>query len=66
MKEKTLIWLKAVGVRVVKTMAESALAMIPVAIRIQDVDWLDILSVSATAGIITVLFALKGLPEVEK
>ena len=65
MKEKTIAWLKAVAIRVIKTMAETAIGMIPVMVRIQDVDWVDILSVSATAGAITVLFALKGLPEVK-
>ena len=66
MKEKAIVWLKAVSIRVIKTIAETAIGMIPVAIRIQDIGWSDILSVSATAGLLTILFALKGLPEVKE
>lgn len=58
-------WLKAAAIRTVKTMAETAIAMIPAMVTIEEVDWLVVLSTSATSGIICILTCLKGLPEVE-
>ena len=40
MSEKTKRWLKAAGIRAVKTMAQTAVAMLPVAATVQQVDWL--------------------------
>ena len=57
--------LKAMAVRTVKTMAETALAMIPCMVTIQEVDWLTVLSTSALSGVICILTCVKGLPEVE-
>ena len=67
MKEKTIRWLKAAGIRALKTFAEGCLAVIGTqAIFIQDVNWLAVLSGGAMAAAISVLLALKGLPEVEE
>lgn len=64
-KEKIIRWLKAAGVRTVKTVAETALAVIGTnAMGITDVDWIGLVSACALSGIITVLTCLKGLPEV--
>lgn len=58
------MWLKYVGIRVLKTMAETALAMIGTnTIGITDVDWLGILSACALSGVVTILFNIKSLPE---
>ena len=58
-------WFKSVGIRVVKTMAETALAMIGTnTIGITDVDWLGVLSACALSGVVTILFNIKGLPDV--
>lgn len=57
-------WVKAALVRAAKTMAETAAAMIGTgAIGILDVDWLNVLSVSVTAGILSILMSIRGLPE---
>ena len=65
MKENTLKWLKAAGVRTVKTMAETAIALIGTnTIGITDVDWLGLLSACALSGVVTVLTCIKGLPEI--
>lgn len=65
-KAKVLKWLKAAGVRTVKTMAETAVALIGTnTIGITDVDWLGVLSACALSGIVTVLTCIKGLPEVK-
>ena len=67
MKKKILKWLKAVGVRTVKTMAETALAIIGTnTIGITEVDWIGVLSACALSGVITVLTCIKGLPELKE
>ena len=66
MKENFLKWLKAVGVRTAKTMAETALAVIGTnTIGITDVDWLGLLSACALSGVVTILFNIKSLPELK-
>lgn len=67
MKEKILKWSKATGVRTVKTMAETALAIIGTnAIGVTDVDWVGVISACALSGVITVLTCIKGLPELKE
>ena len=67
MKEKFLKWSKAAGVRTVKTMAETSLAIIGTnAVGITEVDWVGVLSACALSGIITVLTCIKGLPELKE
>lgn len=67
MKTKVIKWLKAAGVRTVKTMAETALAIIGTnTIGITDVDWVGVLSACALSGVITVLTCIKGLPELKE
>ena len=63
--QKILKWLKAAGVRTVKTMAETSLALIGTnTIGITQVDWLGVLSAAALSGVVTILSCIKGLPEV--
>ncbi len=64
MKTNFLKWLKATAIRTAKTFAETALAMIPVGIRIDQIDYLDVLAVAAGAALICVLSCVPGLPEV--
>lgn len=59
-------WLKAAGVRAVKTMAQTAVALLPAAATIQQVDWLTVLSTAALAGVASVLTSLAGLPELKE
>ena len=63
---KTKQWVEAAAVRSIKTMAQTALSMLTVGQAVIDVNWVNVLSVSAVAGIISVLTSLAGLPEVEK
>ena len=64
---KTKNWLKAAEVRTVKTMAETALALIGTnTIGITDVDWVGVLSACALSGVVTILTCVKGLPEVKE
>lgn len=67
MKTKVIKWLKAAGVRTVKTMAETALAIIGTnTIGITEVDWVGVLSACALSGVITILTCIKGLPELKE
>ena len=64
---KTKKWLKAVAIRTVKTMAETAIALIGTnTMGITDVDWLGVLSACALSGVVTILTCVKGLPEVQE
>lgn len=61
-----ILWWKAAGIRALKTMAQTAAAMIGTgAVGIFDVDWIAVLSASLLAGIFSLLTSLGGLPEVE-
>lgn len=62
---KTLHWLKAAGVRAAKTMAQTAVAMLPAAASIAAVDWVTVLGTAALAGVASLLTSLAGLPEVQ-
>ena len=59
-------WWQAALVRAIKTIAQSAVAMIPVAVSITDVDWLTVAGTACLAGIVSILTSLAGLPEVEE
>ena len=59
-------WLKAAGVRAVKTVAQTAVAMIPAAAMIQDVNWLAVIGTAALAGVVSILTSVAGLPEVNE
>jgi len=58
-------WLKAAGVRAVKTMAQTAGGMIAVGAAINEVSWGYVASVSVVAGVASMLMSIAGLPEVE-
>lgn len=58
-------WFKAAGIRAIKTMAQTALSLLTIGQAVIDVNWLNVLSVSVVAGIISILTSLTGLPEVE-
>lgn len=59
-------WLKASAIRAVKTIAQTAVGMLTGnMVGIMDVDWVAVASVSAMAGIISMLTSIAGLPEVK-
>lgn len=58
-------WLKAAGVRALKTVAQTAVALIGVGTYMSDINWLMVGSASLLAGILSILTSIAGLPEVE-
>ena len=64
--KKFIKWLKSVVIKTIKTMAETAIAVIGTnAIGITEVDWVGVLSAVALSGVVTLLFNIKELPESE-
>ena len=64
MQKKTERWLKAAGVRAVKTMAQTFIATIGSAAVLASVDWKVVASATVLAGILSVATSIAGLPEV--
>ena len=58
-------WMKKAVIRAVKTMAQTAAAMLPAAATITAVDWKTVAGTAALAGVASLLTSLKGLPELE-
>lgn len=65
MSNKTKKWIKAAGVRAVKTVAQTFVATIGSAVVISAVDWKMVVSASLLAGILSLATSVAGLPEVE-
>ena len=58
-------WFYAAFIRSLKTMAQTAVSMLTVGQAVLDVNWVNVISVSAVAGVISMLTSIAGLPEVE-
>lgn len=66
MSDKTKNWIKCAGIRALKTFAQVAVSMLTVGQAVLDVNWINVLSVSAVAAVISILTSIAGLPEVEE
>lgn len=56
-------WIKKAGVRAIKTVAQTAVAMIGVSSVMSDVNWIAVLSASVLSGILSLLTSVAGIPE---
>lgn len=65
MKNNFKKWLKAAGVRAVKTVAQTAVATVGTSAVLSQVDWKFVVSASVLAGLLSLLTSVAGLPEVE-
>ncbi len=65
MNEKVLKWLKAAGIRALKTVAQTFVATVGTSALIAEVNWLAVFSASLLAGILSLATSIAGLPEIK-
>ncbi len=66
MSKKFITWVKAAGIRAVKTVAQTAVAMIPVGVSIEQVGWGAVVGTAVLAGVCSLLTSITGLPEIKE
>ena len=58
-------WIKAAGIRAIKTVAQTAVAMIGTSVVVSEVDWVMVVSASVLSGVLSLLTSVAGLPELK-
>lgn len=58
-------WIRLAGIRAVKTMAQTMLAMLPAAVTITEVDWATVMGTAFLAAVASLITSLAGIPEEE-
>lgn len=64
--EKFKTWIRAAGIRAIKTIAQTAVGVIGASAVLSDVDWRVTVSAAALAGVVSILTSIAGLPELKK
>lgn len=62
----TIKWFKAAGIRAIKTVAQTAVAIIGTSATMGEVNWTMVGSASLLAGVVSILTSVAGIPEVKK
>ncbi|MFR4251196.1 MAG: holin [Christensenellales bacterium] len=65
MKTNFKLWMRAAGVRALKTCAQSAIAMIGTSVVLADVNWIMVVSATLLSGVLSLLTSVAGLPEMK-
>ena len=60
------VWIKAAGIRAIRTVAQTAIATIGTSAVLSDVNWAVVTSAACLAGVISLLMSIAGLPEVKE
>lgn len=63
---KFKVWFKAAGIRAIKTIAQTCVAMIGTSVVVSEVDWVMVFSASILSGILSLLTSIAGLPEIKE
>lgn len=66
MSDKMKKWIRAALIRAVKTICQTAVAMIGTSVVLADVNWVMVASASALSGVLSILTSVAGLPEVKE
>ncbi len=66
MKYDFKTWIKAAGIRAIKTIAQTAVATIGTSAVISEVNWIMVASASVLAGVLSLLTSVAGLPELDE
>lgn len=59
-------WIKAAGIRAIKTVAQTAVATIGTSVAMGDVNWVMVGSAALLSGVLSLLTSVAGLPEVDE
>lgn len=63
---RTQSWMKAAGIRAVRTFAQAAVAAIGISATMGEVNWGVVVSTAGLSAVLSILTSVAGLPEVEK
>lgn len=65
-KDYFIKWLKAAGIRAIRTVAQTAIGVIGGSVVLAEVNWGVVASSAALAGILSLLMSIAGLPEIDE